>query len=268
MNTVNIFINGLQFRINATARTKLTAYLYSLQEHLKAIKGGNEILQDVQCRLAELFQEKFKETHQSIISESDVESVIAVIGTPADLSESNFSKATTVQQEKVVKKFYRDSQKNVLGGVCAGIGNYYGIPPNAVRILFLASLFVSGYVFLIYCAFWLLVPLALTRTQLIELYGKEIQEEGLTISLKNLALHTPVLSTNFVIAILIYILFVTTFIIWSLSALDSLDKAIGIFDENIHFLLLMMLHFGWPLLLALVLKYRDAGLIRRSRNQN
>ncbi len=57
------------------------------------------------------------------------------------------------------KRFRRNSIDGVIGGVCAGIGDYFNIDPLLVRIAVLVSVFVTGGVtFWVYVALMVLAP--------------------------------------------------------------------------------------------------------------
>jgi phage shock protein PspC (stress-responsive transcriptional regulator) len=56
-------------------------------------------------------------------------------------------------------RLYRSTSEAILGGVAAGLGNYFKIDPTIVRIIFvLATLLTSGGFLLVYLAMWLLIP--------------------------------------------------------------------------------------------------------------
>jgi len=46
----------------------------------------------------------------------------------------------------------------VIAGVCAGLGQRFGIPPNIVRLLFLLSCLLPGPQFLVYVVLWVMMP--------------------------------------------------------------------------------------------------------------
>ncbi|MGI3779515.1 MAG: PspC domain-containing protein [Janthinobacterium lividum] len=52
----------------------------------------------------------------------------------------------------------RPRNGRVIAGVCAAIGNRFGISPFMVRVIFLVSLLLPGPQFLIYLAGWILIP--------------------------------------------------------------------------------------------------------------
>jgi phage shock protein C len=57
------------------------------------------------------------------------------------------------------KKLIRPKDGRMVAGVCAGIGQFFGIDANIVRIVFAAlTLFSAGAVALVYLAAWVVVP--------------------------------------------------------------------------------------------------------------
>lgn len=56
------------------------------------------------------------------------------------------------------KKLYR-SPNNMLAGVCAGIGEFFGVDPTIIRLLWIFSLIAYGTGILLYLAAWVIIPL-------------------------------------------------------------------------------------------------------------
>jgi phage shock protein C len=57
------------------------------------------------------------------------------------------------------KRLIRPKDGRMVAGVCAGIGQFFGIDPNLVRIVFAAlTLFSAGAAALVYLAAWIVVP--------------------------------------------------------------------------------------------------------------
>ena len=77
-------------------------------------------------------------------------------------------------------RLYRSTSDAMLGGVAAGLGNYFKMDPTIVRIIFLVLTFLSGGAFiLVYLAFWLLLPTAgSTATQPGDIVRENIDEMG------------------------------------------------------------------------------------------
>lgn len=56
------------------------------------------------------------------------------------------------------KKKLTRSDNKMLGGVCAGIGEYLGIDPTIVRIVYVLMIFFAGFGILLYLILWLIMP--------------------------------------------------------------------------------------------------------------
>lgn len=56
------------------------------------------------------------------------------------------------------KRLRRNKIDGVMAGVCAGIGDYIGIDPVLVRIVFVLSVFFTGFTLLLYILLWMFVP--------------------------------------------------------------------------------------------------------------
>lgn len=56
------------------------------------------------------------------------------------------------------KTLYKTSQGSVLGGVCKGISEVYGMDVSMVRLIALLLLFVAGAPFIIYIVMWIVLP--------------------------------------------------------------------------------------------------------------
>lgn len=56
------------------------------------------------------------------------------------------------------KRLYRKESNRVLGGVCAGLGDYLGIDPLFIRIFFVVWTIVGELSVLIYMVLWLIIP--------------------------------------------------------------------------------------------------------------
>jgi len=57
-----------------------------------------------------------------------------------------------------MKKLYRSRKERVIGGVCGGIGVYFGIDPTLTRIIWVAALFMAGTGLMAYIVAWLIIP--------------------------------------------------------------------------------------------------------------
>jgi phage shock protein PspC (stress-responsive transcriptional regulator) len=154
---ININFQGRILPIEEHAYELLKEYIASLQVYFANEEGKDEIINDIECRVAELCEERLKKG-EVCINESSINLIIASIGRPADFEaedgfEQNSSSASNIPSNN--KRLYRDEQNKILGGVCSGVANYFGLDPVLVRVLwiFLLGVNVLGYFIL-----WIAVP--------------------------------------------------------------------------------------------------------------
>jgi len=166
---ININFQGRVVPIEVSAFDILKIYTESLNRHFANEQGKEEIINDIESRIGELFQEKLK-YGATCITEEDVNSIIKNMGRPEDFDaagddshtagnsqSSHTNDHSTFGSTLHSKKLFRDENDKVLGGVCSGLGNYFGIDSIIVRIIFVILLFsVIG--FLAYIILWAVVP--------------------------------------------------------------------------------------------------------------
>lgn len=170
--TFTINISGSVFHIEEDAYEKLQNYLQELSRYFGTQQGGQEILQDIEARIAEILQEKMTETRQAVTGEW-VDEVVHRMGHPEDFTETEEAE-TAPKTVKNKKRLYRDGENRVLGGVCSGMSAYLNIDPVILRILFVVLVFVGvGISVVIYLILWIVVPMAKTTTQRLEMKGEE-----------------------------------------------------------------------------------------------
>lgn len=176
--TVNINLAGIFFHIDEDAYAKLQRYLDAIRHSFSNTQGRDEIISDIEARIAELFNEKIKNERQ-VISVKEVEEVIAIMGQPEDymVDEEIFEdEPKRTQSAKTVgKKLFRDPENGYVGGVSSGLGHYLGIEAIWIRLLWiLLTIFSSGAFVLIYIAFWIFVPEAKTTADKLAMRGEEV----------------------------------------------------------------------------------------------
>jgi phage shock protein C len=59
-----------------------------------------------------------------------------------------------------VKRLMRSSRDKKIGGVCAGLADYFDLDPTIVRIVWLLAIFFAGTGLLVYLVLWIALPLA------------------------------------------------------------------------------------------------------------
>jgi phage shock protein PspC (stress-responsive transcriptional regulator) len=165
---ININFQGRILPIEEMAYENLKNYIETLRAYFDKEEGKDEIINDIECRVAELCEDRLKKG-AVCISEDDIDLIIASIGRPSDFeaqdgfeaqSSSNTSYDSSANESQPwtstrPKRLYRDEHNKVLGGVCSGIANYFGVEPLLVRILWI---FLIGVNILGYLILWIAVP--------------------------------------------------------------------------------------------------------------
>ncbi len=167
---ININFQGRVVPIEVTAFELLKNYTESLNRHFANEEGKDEIINDIESRIGELFQERLKDGC-TCITDDDVNAIIKSMGRPEEFEDAdniaqaanqNSTSNTGGNQQSYQnnssatthKRLYRDENNKILGGVCAGIANYFNIDALIVRILFV----ISGIGLLAYILLWAFVP--------------------------------------------------------------------------------------------------------------
>ena len=175
--TININLAGTFFHIDEDAYLKLQRYLDSIKRSFTNSQGRDEIITDIEARIAELFTEKMQHDKQ-VISIKEVEEVITVMGQPEDylVDEEIFEDQpkSNRQSRKGYKQLFRDTENKYIGGVCSGLGHYLNIDPLWVRLIFILVTVFSGFGLIAYILLWILVPEAASTAQKLSMKGEPV----------------------------------------------------------------------------------------------
>lgn len=287
--TIQINIAGMVFNIEEDAYEKLSNYLQSIKQYFSSYEGSQEIVSDIEARIAEKFWTNQKSDSQPVISLESVNELIKSMGTVSDFeaiqeeedlqqsaaqspqskvgdtatssqeSTTNSSTQSTtaepkrlfrdvkrkalggvlaglahyfnidvvwmriiylflflglppisddlgplsgfvflgyfvcwivfppnanLDEDKKIKKFYRDNDNKVLGGVCSGLAAYFGVDITVIRLLFVLSVFLFGTGFLAYIILWIVAPKAETLTQKMEMKGEPVTLSNIETNIK------------------------------------------------------------------------------------
>lgn len=165
--TLSINISGILFHIEEDGYTTLKAYLDAINKHFSHYQDNQEIITDIENRIAEIFLSYLKNNKQVITAEN-VSNLIEKMGTIADFkagekdlepnpadsgeeevqAENDFYKYITPPGEakaKGYKKLTRLPNRKILGGVCAGLAHYLAIDPLWTRLITILLLFSGGF---------------------------------------------------------------------------------------------------------------------------
>jgi len=167
---ININLSGRVIPIEDSAYESLQRYIESLRRYFAGEDGRDEIINDIESRIAELMNDKIKKG-ATAITDADIEEIISSMGRVEDFEKaesaensgaSNHSSQTAYagpEPKRFKGRLYRDTSDKMIGGVCAGIANYMNVDPAIVRLLFAIITFGGfGMGFLIYILLWIILP--------------------------------------------------------------------------------------------------------------
>lgn len=182
--TVSVSIGGFAFILSDDAHRRLEQYIEKVRINLGNSADTEEILSDVEGRMAELLGEYLSASGRQVVDVAMVEKMIAVMGAPEDFNVSGeAAQGQQSQQEPqdraAHRALYRETEDRYLGGVCAGIAHYLGWEPLIVRLIFLLLLFGFGSSVIVYLVLWILVPQAKTTAEKLRMHGKPVNLESI-----------------------------------------------------------------------------------------
>tara|TARA_R110002073_G_scaffold40547_5_gene114989 strand:- start:94882 stop:96693 length:1812 start_codon:yes stop_codon:yes gene_type:complete len=180
--TININLGGIFFHIDEEAYQKLKRYIDAIRRSLSDDpKGRDEIISDIEFRIGELLSEKVKDVRQ-VVSESDIEEVIVIMGQPEDYlvdeeifnEESQRSYSGRSTRSSSNKKLFRDGDDKFIGGVASGMAYYFDVDVIWVRVAWLIATFGLGFGPLLYIILWILLPEAKTTADKLQMEGEAV----------------------------------------------------------------------------------------------
>ena len=171
---ININLSGRVVPIEDSAYEKLQEYIESLRRYFANEEGRDEIINDIESRIAELMSEKVRKGADSI-TDADVNEIANSMGRPEDFEgeeikeqsyTSSSSAAGSGQQStqsqappKEKRRLYRDTSDKFIGGVCSGVAAYLNVDPTIVRVLFAIIILGTWFFgFLAYVIMWIVLP--------------------------------------------------------------------------------------------------------------
>ncbi|MBO7248872.1 MAG: PspC domain-containing protein [Bacteroidales bacterium] len=176
---INVGIGGRTFIIDEDAYQRLDAYIERFKEKVKMGLQTNEVIEEVEIRIAELFIE-FLGTRQEVVNIAIVNKVISQLGMPDGTdADKDFMSNENMNTMKTTKKFFRDPDSKIIGGVCSGLAAYLDIDVTLIRIIFLVALICGSLGFWIYVIFWIVAPVAKSASDKCEMRGLPITAENL-----------------------------------------------------------------------------------------
>ena len=190
--TVTINISGIIFHIEEDAYQTLSNYLSTIKGYFSKTDGGNEIMTDIEARIAELLQQKINLNKQVVLM-ADVENVMQIMGKPEEFAsddnnqnnnsnnEQHYKDANT---EKTKRRLFRNPDEKAIGGVCSGIAAYFDIDTIWVRLAMFLLIFFGGLSLWVYLVMWIIIPLAQTTADKLAMRGEAINIDNISKTIK------------------------------------------------------------------------------------
>lgn len=178
--TVNI--SGLLFHIDEDAYEALNQYFNRLRSHFAGTPGRDEIIADIEGRIAEMLQER-SAGNGGIVSYDIVKEVTGLMGDPTEFVDDGTESGNDGSNEP--KRIFRDPEDKILGGVCGGLGAYFNVDPLWFRIGFAVLTLIGGSGILIYAVLWIAVPAARTPTDRLRMRGEKVNISNIERTLKD-----------------------------------------------------------------------------------
>jgi len=184
MNKImNISIGGIIFHVDEKAYEKLKIYLEEIKKHFNKSEGGEEIINDIEGRIVELFQQKLN-SKKEVINMVDVDEVISIMGKPSDFEDDGEGDFVDPDIRQVGKKrLFRDIDNRMLGGVCSGLGAYFRLDTVWFRLGFVIAT-LSGLSILAYLILWIIIPPARTISEKLEMQGDPVTVSNIEKSIR------------------------------------------------------------------------------------
>jgi len=188
------------FFIDEDAYMMLRNYLHQLSITFPGAEG-QEIVADIEQRIAELFTEQ-AERGVNVIDIRYVSKVIDIVGRPEQLDDTSQTAAAPAtpppflsldEDEKPRKHLYRNVQNKVFGGVLGGVAAFLGWDATILRLLVVVLAICTAVMpcVLIYLVAWMVIKPANTPRRVLEMRGEEVNLSTVSQTVKDTSSDAP-----------------------------------------------------------------------------
>ena len=157
---ISINLQGIIFHIEDDGYEVLSRYLHEVKAHFTSYQGHEEIVADIEGRIAELFAARLSVSKQ-VITLADTEEMMAKMGRVSDFAAEPDEEEATADAAATGgpkgpfgptgpfatgpgatgRRLYRDLAHRKIAGVCAGLAQYFMVNPLWIRLGFVAAVF-------------------------------------------------------------------------------------------------------------------------------
>lgn len=197
--TINLF--GVLYAIDEDAYELLRKYEENMRAYFRTKDGGDEVADDIECRVAELLSE-LKASGVEAVSIEHIEEIIRRIGNPEEMDDTGGDEACATAGQAAgttddgtggtgngpggaelleririwmsKRRLYRDPDDIIVGGVMSGLCKYFGGTdplPWRIGMVLLGLLSLSTFA-IIYLILWAIVPQARTADERLRMQGR------------------------------------------------------------------------------------------------
>lgn len=203
---MHINLGSYPFTIDIDAYEMIDGYFVSLEKHFAKSQNPDEIIYDIENRMAELFLENAGEN--TILTVKDITEAIKIMGKPGEFDDAeSFDEGESAEKKskkekqkreqnyyyRTGRRFFRDPDNKVVSGVCSGLSAYLGIEDPIWLRIFTAvmAFFSAGVVFIVYIIMSMVIPKAQTSADRramkgepidIDVVAESVEEEISTLS--------------------------------------------------------------------------------------
>ena len=189
-------ISGIAFTLDADAYALLSRYLDSLKATYAETADGDEIVADIEARIAELILSAQDNTR--VVEKPLILNIIQQMGSAEDISDQGADRDLHCDTPRIPRRLYRDTENAKLGGVCAGIGKYFDVDPVWIRLAMFLPILLTvfqwipfmrwtgpmmgnlfGIFVICYIIMWFAVPAPRTARQKLEMNGEKITAQSI-----------------------------------------------------------------------------------------
>ena len=183
-----IHLAKMPFSVEVDAKKSLDKYLSSIQKNMNA---ESEAMREIEARMVELLEERGV-TGERVVTAEDVDALKQQLGDPTSFIDED--KVADDEQGPTVpmreRKLFRDTNNQIIGGVCSGLAAYVNIDTVWVRLGFIVLTIVSfGAMILLYIAMWLITPPARTAAERVQMKGVPVTLEAIKAESANTAVY-------------------------------------------------------------------------------
>lgn len=184
--TIDVCIGERLFTLDNEAYVQMKDYLERIGKIFSGTEGGEEIINDIEARIAELLIDADPE-QVKVITPQDVEKIREILGEPSFFAgEKEEGQAHRTANKNSPRRMYRDIDNRILGGVCSGISAYLSVDVVWIRIaMIVLAFFGFGTGVIIYLILWIVIPPAETRLQKLEMSGEPVTISSISDSVRD-----------------------------------------------------------------------------------